>query len=231
MGIRRLRPGWCARCQLVQVGLLRARLHGVVLHLVRASTLSIRMIILTSIPFRFVLLGHGPRSTFAAGGVVRSGYVRSSGFLSFLLLLYPIAWGLSEGGNLLSPNGEMIFYGILDLLAGPVFLFLFLWGLRSVDYTTFGLTSGKYNDTYGAGGAGYGNGVSGATGPGMTTRGAGAHGAIGATTGTAAPGVGDGSHAGGVGPHAGGVGPLGGGVGPLAGGVGNNGVGAGSNVV
>ena len=61
-------------------------------------------------------------------------------------MLYPIAWGCSEGGNVISPTGEMIWYGILDILSGPVFLFLFLWELRSVDYSAFGLHSGKYTD-------------------------------------------------------------------------------------
>ncbi|RPD66065.1 family A G protein-coupled receptor-like protein [Lentinus tigrinus ALCF2SS1-7] len=117
----------------------------------------------------YVLLGHGPRSTFAAGGVVRSGYLRSAGYLSFLLMLYPICWGLSEGGNVISPTGEMIFYGILDLLAGPVFLFLFLWSLRSIDYGAFGLMSTKYTDgSYGSNAAGYGHGM-GAAGTGVGT--------------------------------------------------------------
>ncbi|KAI0807308.1 hypothetical protein C8Q74DRAFT_1163602, partial [Fomes fomentarius] len=90
----------------------------------------------------FVLLGHGRRSTFAAGGVVRTGYLRSSGYLAFLLPLYLICWGCSEGGNVISPTAEMVWYGILDLLAGPVFLFGLLWSLRRVDYSTFGLRYG-----------------------------------------------------------------------------------------
>ncbi|KAI0336460.1 heat shock protein 30 [Cubamyces sp. BRFM 1775] len=158
----------------------------------------------------YVLLGHGPRSTFAAGGVVRSGYIRSSGYLAFLLMLYPIAWGCSEGGNVISPTGEMIWYGILDLLAGPVFLFIFLWGLRSVDYGAFGLMSGKYTDAYGNG-AGYGPGVAGA-GPTMANRNAAAPGVTGAgvngagvgPAGTAAtaPGTSAGVAGPGVGPNA-----------------------------
>ncbi|OCH95534.1 family A G protein-coupled receptor-like protein [Obba rivulosa] len=144
----------------------------------------------------YALLGHGPRSTFNAGGVVRTGYLRSAGYLSFLLLLYPIAWGICEGGNVISPTGEMIWYGILDLLAGPVFLFVLLWGLRSVDYGAFGLWSGKYTDTsYGSGpgvaGAGMngggvnGGGVNGGgvNGGGMTGRGSnGVTGSVPATT-------------------------------------------------
>jgi bacteriorhodopsin len=31
----------------------------------------------------------------------------------------------------ISPTGEMVFYGVLDLLAGPVFLLLFLHGVRN----------------------------------------------------------------------------------------------------
>ena len=35
-------------------------------------------------------------------------------------LLYPIAWGVSEGGNVIAPDSEAVFYGILDFLAKPV---------------------------------------------------------------------------------------------------------------
>ncbi|EIW60452.1 family A G protein-coupled receptor-like protein [Trametes versicolor FP-101664 SS1] len=158
----------------------------------------------------YMLLGHGPRSTFAAGGVVRSGYVRSSAYLSFLLLLYPISWGLSEGGNVISPTGEMIFYGILDLLAGPVFLFLFLFGLRSIEYGAFGLSSGKHHDGYGNGYNNGANGVNGANGANMATRGGAPLGAAANTTGSGIPGVGVGAgHTGagaGVGQNAAGAG-------------------------
>ncbi|EPQ55272.1 family A G protein-coupled receptor-like protein [Gloeophyllum trabeum ATCC 11539] len=116
-------------------------------------------------------LGHGGRSTFAAP--VRSTYMAGSGWFSFLLLLYPVCWGLSEGGNVITVTSEMIFYGILDLFAGPFFLFFHLWRLRAVDYAAFGLSSGKPTDYYrfsgdGAGMRGTGAPVTGApaaTGP------------------------------------------------------------------
>ena len=63
--------------------------------------------------------------------------------LSFLWFLYPIAWGLADGGNQISPDGEMVFYGVLDLLAKPVFAVVHLWGLRNLDYDVLGLQSGK----------------------------------------------------------------------------------------
>ena len=70
----------------------------------------------------------------------------AAGYLSLLLMLYPIAWGCSEGSNIISVTSEMIWYGILDVLAGPGFLFFYLWQLRTVDYAAFGLHSGKYTD-------------------------------------------------------------------------------------
>ena len=56
-----------------------------------------------------------------------------------LWFLYPIAWGVSEGGNVISSDSEAIFYGILDILAKPVFSFLLLWGHRNIDIETLGL--------------------------------------------------------------------------------------------
>lgn len=96
------------------------------------------------------MLGLGPRTTFNAGPGVRTGYLRGAGFLVVITLLYPIAWGVSEGGNVISPNKEMVFYGILDLVLGPIFLYYLLFSLRSVDYQSFGIHSGKYSDGPGA---------------------------------------------------------------------------------
>ncbi len=77
---------------------------------------------------------------------MRGRYWSGAAYFSFLLLLYPIAWAVCEGSNNISPTGEFIWYGILDILAGPVFLFGFLASLRRVDYTGFGLTSTKYTE-------------------------------------------------------------------------------------
>ncbi|KAI0821296.1 heat shock protein 30 [Irpex lacteus] len=96
----------------------------------------------------FVLLWQAPRGTFAQSGTLKKGYVMSSAYMAFMLITYPICWALSEGANVISPTGEMIWYGILDIIAGPVFLFFFLWEIRGVDYHTFGLHSGKYTDLH-----------------------------------------------------------------------------------
>jgi bacteriorhodopsin len=56
-----------------------------------------------------------------------------------LWFLYPIAWGLSEGGNIIASDSEAIFYGVLDILAKPVFGALLIWGHRNIDITRLGL--------------------------------------------------------------------------------------------
>lgn len=63
-----------------------------------------------------------------------------------LWLLYPIAWGLCEGGNVIHPDGEAIFYGILDLMAKPVFGGLLLWGHKNIDPARLGLHIRDYGD-------------------------------------------------------------------------------------
>ncbi|KAI0341716.1 heat shock protein 30 [Trametopsis cervina] len=133
-----------------------------------------------------MLLMHGRRSTFNGGTGVRSGFMRGASFVAFITMLYPIAWGVSEGGNVISPTREMIFYGILDLVLGPLFLFYFVWGLRNVDYAAFGLHSGKYTDgPFGTAGHVHGANAYGAgAGTGVGTAGAGTYGPGAGTTGT-----------------------------------------------
>lgn len=57
-----------------------------------------------------------------------------------LWFLYPIAWGVCEGGNVIPSDSEAIFYGILDILAKPCFGALLLWGHRNIEFERFGLT-------------------------------------------------------------------------------------------
>ena len=94
-----------------------------------------------------MLLWHAPRATFADAPGLRRAYLLSAGWLSFMLITYPIAWACAEGGNVISVTSEMIWYGILDCITGPIFLLFFLWQLRTVDYDSFGFQSGKYTDT------------------------------------------------------------------------------------
>jgi bacteriorhodopsin len=77
------------------------------------------------------------------GSGIASGFRRHSIVLMFIWMLYPICWGLSEGGNVISPTGEMIFYGILDLITRPLFLFAYVRQVGTVDYGVWGFQSGK----------------------------------------------------------------------------------------
>jgi len=82
----------------------------------------------------------GP-AVLAAGRIgtdVRNIYLRTIPIVGLLLLLYPIAWGLADGGNVIHPDSEMVFYGVLDVLIQPVFLFAFLSQLLKIDVARFG---------------------------------------------------------------------------------------------
>ena len=94
---------------------------------------------------RHVLLWHARRPAFAATDI-RIGYLAGAGWFSFVLLTYPVAWGCAEGANVVSVTSEMIWYGVLDLLAGPVFLAVFFSRLRRVEYAALGLQSGKWTE-------------------------------------------------------------------------------------
>lgn len=66
---------------------------------------------------------------------------------AFLWILYPLAWGLCEGGNVIPVDSEGIFYGILDLFAKPGFGALLLWGHRNISPSSLGLTIHDYEGT------------------------------------------------------------------------------------
>jgi len=90
----------------------------------------------------WVLLVPARATARLLGNNVHSAYTRSAMYLMALWALYPICWGLSEGSNTISITGEMIFYGILDILAKPVFCFLHISALRGIPYETFGFENG-----------------------------------------------------------------------------------------
>ncbi|KAK0548093.1 hypothetical protein OC846_004612 [Tilletia horrida] len=79
---------------------------------------------------------YGPARTSAKAVSAENGKVYFQGaiVLSFLWFLYPIAWGLADGGNVISTDGEMVFYGVLDVLAKPVFAIYHLVSLRSSNF-------------------------------------------------------------------------------------------------
>lgn len=78
------------------------------------------------------------KHALAIGADVHKAYLICGVWTIFLWFLYPIAWGLSEGGNVISPDSEAVFYGILDIMAKPVFGTLLLWGHRNIDPARLG---------------------------------------------------------------------------------------------
>ncbi|KAK2054511.1 bacteriorhodopsin [Colletotrichum caudatum] len=118
----------------------------------------------------YAIVFDGRRHAAALGGHVSTTY-RNCGVLTiFLWFIYPIAWGVSEGGNLIHPDSEAVLYGILDVLAKPGFGFVLLWGHRNIDPSALGLhirepgqpktRPGQHDGEHGhIGGAGPSNGL------------------------------------------------------------------------
>jgi bacteriorhodopsin len=61
-----------------------------------------------------------------------------------LWILYPVAWGLCEGANVISPDSEAVFYGVLDFLAKPIFGALLIWSHRNIEPSRLGLAIQDY---------------------------------------------------------------------------------------
>jgi len=66
------------------------------------------------------------------------------GWLVFLWFLYPIAWGLDDGGNEIKVTSGFIFFGILDVLMVPVLAFGFLVLARNWDFRALNIYFTQY---------------------------------------------------------------------------------------
>ncbi|PKK48010.1 hypothetical protein CI102_5511 [Trichoderma harzianum] len=84
-------------------------------------------------------------STLAQGhrGARRMGYSRDhaglAGWMNLIWFFYPIAFGLSDGGNRIGITSSFIFFGILDLLLVPLLAFAFIFLARRWDYNRLNL--------------------------------------------------------------------------------------------
>ncbi|KAL6712539.1 hypothetical protein ACN47E_000416 [Coniothyrium glycines] len=85
------------------------------------------------------------RNAARFGTDVAKCFLYCGSLTSLLWTLYPIAWGLCEGGNVISPDSEAVFYGILDFLAKPVFGALLIWGHRNIDPARIGMKIHDYD--------------------------------------------------------------------------------------
>ncbi|KAI5927981.1 heat shock protein 30 [Camillea tinctor] len=83
-------------------------------------------------------------STAAKRVGVASDHTLLAGWLNLLWLLYPIAFGLTDGGNRIGVTPGYIFFGILDVLTVPVLSFAFLFLSRRWDYGQLNLAFTRY---------------------------------------------------------------------------------------
>jgi bacteriorhodopsin len=102
--------------------------------------------------FAFGLLAHvflllstmqtGLKSATRVG--IKGDYFALAGYVNFLWLLYPIAWGLSDGGNRIGVVPSFIWFGILDLLllCGVAYGIVFL--SRRWDYNRLNIAFTQY---------------------------------------------------------------------------------------
>jgi bacteriorhodopsin len=71
-------------------------------------------------------------------------YIILSGWVNLLWQLYPIAFGLSDGGQVISVTGGFIFFGILDVLLLPMVSIGFLILSRKWDFNKLQLDFSEY---------------------------------------------------------------------------------------
>jgi len=126
----------------------------------------------------YTLLIPARRHAAALGSDVSRAYNIVGIWTLVLWVLYPIAWAVSEGGNVISPDSESVFYGVLDVLAKIGFGAALLWGHKNIDPARLGLKFRSYDEDFGRG---YGSGTE--------KRGIGQGSAVGNNAGTAGTGT------------------------------------------
>lgn len=86
---------------------------------------------------------HPGRTSAARLGLSRD-YLMLAGWVNLLWMLYPIAYGISDGGNVVGVTGSFIFFGILDVLLIPGLAFAFMFLSRRWDYGALNLHFTQY---------------------------------------------------------------------------------------
>jgi len=94
----------------------------------------------------YTIFGPGRISAAARGSDVARAYGIGAVFVPVLVVLYAICWGVSEGGNVIAPDSEAVFYGILDLIAKVGFGGALLWSVRDVHPGRLGVGMRGFED-------------------------------------------------------------------------------------
>ncbi|KAI2630861.1 hypothetical protein GGR54DRAFT_173854 [Hypoxylon sp. NC1633] len=98
-----------------------------------------------TLAYVFLAMSTLNESREAAGrlGISRD-YVVLAAWANLLWLLYPIAFGVSDGSGIISVTGGSIFFGVLDVLMVPVLSFGFVFLGRKWDWARLHLAVSEY---------------------------------------------------------------------------------------
>lgn len=91
----------------------------------------------------WVLCGPALLAAKKAGKDVFWAYIPVIAGFATAAILYIIAWAVAEGSNLISPDSEFVYYGVLDLVFKSFCLSYHVFSVSGVDYERFGLFSSK----------------------------------------------------------------------------------------
>ena len=83
------------------------------------------------------------RESAQARGIGRD-YTILAGWVNLLWLLYPVVFGLSDGGHITGVTGGFIFFGGLDVLLPPELSIGFLFLSRGWDFAVLQLDFSEY---------------------------------------------------------------------------------------
>ncbi|KIX93853.1 uncharacterized protein Z520_10478 [Fonsecaea multimorphosa CBS 102226] len=84
----------------------------------------------------YQLAANGREAVASKDSKTKAFYASIAGYTLIVWLLYPIIWGLAEGGHVIDIDSEIIAYAVLDILAKPVFGFWLLFTHDSMSSTS-----------------------------------------------------------------------------------------------
>ena len=82
---------------------------------------------------------------FFRNSAIETGFSKAGAVLTFssslLLMLYPLAWGLSYGGNVIQPDSEAVFFGVLDVCFFVILGAAFIYFTSGINYSSYGFAT------------------------------------------------------------------------------------------
>jgi bacteriorhodopsin len=88
-------------------------------------------------------LADGTAASRRVGAATRD-YSMLAGWVNLLWVLYPIAYGLTDGGNRIGVTSGFVFFGVLDVLMIPLLAFATLALSRKWDYGRLNIAFTQY---------------------------------------------------------------------------------------